>query len=347
MVSKAQRITLYSVLITASIGQIIAGSLSASSYEPWWSVVNPANSPQVYFASISAFVALLTFIWSIILLCFNDAPFSKHPLTRVRAHLYSLVGVAAAWLVLSVLLSSQFQTVCRSTDIDDPACGTAIASAVISWILFIVAACGAFFIRHSFSDASKYDNITMKDTIDPNREDPALGKERSQGLTALVVLYSFIIAFGIAQVGMGIFAALESRGSFRIDRDDFFPPSVVFASITAVYAMWHWIWSSVLIAYINKPNSTSALTRLGPHFWSAAVSTLVWLALAIGFTTQMPYNCQFEVYSDGLMYVWCAANGTAMSLSFVLFFLSAPVAFITGLAANRTGSYEGRLRETI
>lgn len=46
MFTKAQRITLYSLLLTASVGQIIAGALSASSYEPWWSLVDPAKAPQ-------------------------------------------------------------------------------------------------------------------------------------------------------------------------------------------------------------------------------------------------------------------------------------------------------------
>ncbi|KAK0457792.1 uncharacterized protein EV420DRAFT_478650 [Desarmillaria tabescens] len=118
-------------------------------------------------------------------------------------------------------------------------------------------------------------------------------------------------------MGWGIFAAISNRGV------GFYSVSVqtVFGSIAGFVALFNWIWASVLLSYNYRPDSRHALTGAKAHLVSYATLTVVWLILSICLTEQLPYQCNFEIYSDGDASMWYVADSLVAGMGWILMIL--------------------------
>lgn len=92
---------------------------------------------------------------------------------------------------------------------------------------------------------------------------------------------------------MGVFAGLAQNGSTRdgppvqsqlcsfndwdIDLLIHTQTLVIFGFLAVGFAMFSWIWASVLLAYNDRPSSTARLATVRTHLISAIVLVVVWL----------------------------------------------------------------------
>ncbi|THU89432.1 hypothetical protein K435DRAFT_865272 [Dendrothele bispora CBS 962.96] len=148
-----------------------------------------------------------------------------------------------------------------------------------------------------------FDIPPLAETDQDSKEYPAVTGWR-------IALYSFVLAFAVfLDVLAPLDAALNSERRFM----------TIFASIVSVFSLLTWIWTSILLSRLNRPQSSSILTLASVHFYTFVSLTIVWLALGIMLATQTPYECDLESPSDGLASFWCGLAGTNISLSFIEF----------------------------
>ncbi|KAF9484847.1 hypothetical protein BDN70DRAFT_872117 [Pholiota conissans] len=128
-------------------------------------------------------------------------------------------------------------------------------------------------------------------------------------LTLRTTFYSLTLALAFCNQAFGIYLCVVDTGYFS-------PNSWIFSIILTIFCFLTWIWASVLLAFNNRPTSTHALARASSHFYSFLLLTPIHLAIGIMVLSQIHYNCNTILYSDGEP-DGCGTGATAGSLSIV------------------------------
>ncbi|KAH0587434.1 hypothetical protein H2248_006223 [Termitomyces sp. 'cryptogamus'] len=98
------RTTLYSLALALGFFQNIITIFTA---------VSDGFAPYMHiFAGIGAGWALLTWVWTSVLLSYNNRPFSSHGLVRSFTHFVSFVILTIGWFGLAIMLGTQFPLQC-------------------------------------------------------------------------------------------------------------------------------------------------------------------------------------------------------------------------------------------
>ncbi|KAF9257269.1 hypothetical protein L218DRAFT_1006335 [Marasmius fiardii PR-910] len=120
--------------------------------------------------------------------------------------------------------------------------------------------------------------------------------------TVCVTLYGIIIALAICVCAIGVALVVDEGTSLFVG--DLSEPTP-FESLletrlsltertgitAAVVAFITWIWTSVLLAWIDKPHATSGLAISLPHFVSFIIMSLAWLAVGAANLSTTPFFC--------------------------------------------------------
>ncbi|KAK0457791.1 uncharacterized protein EV420DRAFT_478649 [Desarmillaria tabescens] len=96
LMSCSMRTGLYSTILSLSVlqtGVALTGAVfhRDTNRRPWVT--------QTIFESFTTFFAVVTTVWTCILLCNNTKPHSKHLFARFITHIYSLGMLTIIWLV--------------------------------------------------------------------------------------------------------------------------------------------------------------------------------------------------------------------------------------------------------
>ncbi|KAF9484844.1 hypothetical protein BDN70DRAFT_928089 [Pholiota conissans] len=126
--------------------------------------------------------------------------------------------------------------------------------------------------------------------------------------TLRTTFYSLSLALAFCNQGFGLFLGITV---------DLSPHQWIFSIILASVCFLTWIWSSVLLAYNNRPTSTHALTSARAHFYSFLPLVPIFFAVGIMILSQIHFNCHTKEFSDGEADGWCGAGATAGSLSII------------------------------
>ncbi|KAF9556079.1 hypothetical protein CPC08DRAFT_711472 [Agrocybe pediades] len=134
-------------------------------------------------------------------------------------------------------------------------------------------------------------------------------------------LYSLIIVCVIIETGFAIFTALMNG---------FAPLPFIFGPITATFSILTLVWTSVLLAFNNRPTSEHTLTRARIHFRSMLCMAVIFVACAIMYSTQLPPDCNTQQPdgSDGWSGLWCGFDSTVGTLAYIIAILSSAAAFV-------------------
>lgn len=105
----------------------------------------------VVFGWITGISAFFTFIWSAVLLGFQNKPGSSHPFTRIGFHLVSFYIFATWYFVTGVVLTSYIRWECDPRKYvpgeSFPGCEIAAPTIAVNWIVYIFSMAAAVFIQ--------------------------------------------------------------------------------------------------------------------------------------------------------------------------------------------------------
>ncbi|GLB39601.1 hypothetical protein LshimejAT787_0701110 [Lyophyllum shimeji] len=104
--SFALRTTFYSLTLAFGVFQTIVACMNTI-----FSEYGFAPFMQI-FAGITLGWATITWIWTSVLLSYNNRPLSSHGLTRALPHFASFTVFAVGWLALTIMLGQQFPLQC-------------------------------------------------------------------------------------------------------------------------------------------------------------------------------------------------------------------------------------------
>ncbi|CAL1700449.1 unnamed protein product [Somion occarium] len=108
----------------------------------------------------------------------------------------------------------------------------------------------------------------------------AAGMKRSTAIRLILFL-------SVSDVVFGLFNAFTS-----------YPLPAVASFLAVACALVMVIWSSVLLAYNNKPASSHCLCRFAAHAISMTVFAPIWFILAILLSTNTSTNCAVDLRFD-------------------------------------------------
>ncbi|KAF9045045.1 hypothetical protein BJ165DRAFT_129808 [Panaeolus papilionaceus] len=94
-----------------------------------------------------------------------------------------------------------------------------------------------------------------------------------------------------------------------------------FGGVAGVFAVVTWVWSSILLWYLNRPMKTFFLSRKKPHLVTFLTLGVIWIALASMLSSQLPSQCRFGIDSDGEAEMWCIVDSISAGIGFILAFL--------------------------
>ncbi|KAF5388649.1 hypothetical protein D9757_004815 [Collybiopsis confluens] len=280
----------------------------------------------------SAFAAI-TWVWSAVLLSYNNQPHLLHALTQARAHFISFVVFAALWLGIMVLSEIPFVCQYRFDDqgYNSSSCGLTITTGGLGLILSALSALAAISVYYS---SRPYGGVFEAQLASQADDVGTIAhKRRSSALDCRIACYSLLLTLGIGLDIVGpLNIPLNSQRHFMLQ----------FSSVATAFALFTWVWSCVLLTFNECPNSSHILTRISVHFFSVVAFGVVWLAFGIMFASELKYECDFTRDSDGLASTWCAFDGTLTGLSFSMSLLAG----ITAALIYRKGSaWNGNISE--
>ncbi|PBK99132.1 hypothetical protein ARMGADRAFT_1025421 [Armillaria gallica] len=89
----------------------------------------------------------------------------------------------------------------------------------------------------------------------------------------------------------------------------------IFESFTTFFAVVTTTWMCTLLFNNAKPHSTHLFARFITHIYSLGFLTIIWLALALMLSPQLPYNCDYTIIPDAPEDKWCSLNATSVTLA--------------------------------
>ncbi|PPQ76002.1 hypothetical protein CVT24_006559 [Panaeolus cyanescens] len=147
------------------------------------------------------------------------------------------------------------------------------------------------------------------------------------------VFYSLVLGFGVVQTIISSFCGIF---------DGFSDLRLLFGRIALGVSVPTWVWTSVLLAYHNRPLQSHIFTKKTLHLISFVLFAIVWLVIGIVLLTQAPTECDFERYSDGLAGIWCGFTAATGTGGLVLAILCATTAvFVHRSQASEEGNIAG------
>lgn len=152
---------------------------------------------------------------------------------------------------------------------------------------------------------------------------------RTMSLKSRITFYSLTLSFSCFQIVFGLVSSFFSG---------FSPYLYIFGKIAGGLAVISLVWTSVLLAYNNRPLSTYALTKSAIHLYSFTVLSITWLAVGIMVSTQAHYECNFTRYSDGEAGVWCGMTVTSGGIAFLTAVFAAVSAALVHRAAGKSAA---------
>ncbi|KAF9458253.1 hypothetical protein BDZ94DRAFT_114950 [Collybia nuda] len=158
------RTTLYSLTLAFALCGSIFGYIS--------SFMDGFSPYLIIFGKISGSVATVTWIWTSVLLSYQNRAYSTHWLTRSSVHFYSFVVFAIIWLGLGIMLSTQVSRECDFKTASDGLayswCGLSATASVLAFLISLMSIPTALLIYVTAweSGAGLEVNVAQADTPD-------------------------------------------------------------------------------------------------------------------------------------------------------------------------------------
>ncbi|KAK7468384.1 hypothetical protein VKT23_002900 [Stygiomarasmius scandens] len=358
------RKTLYGLILALGIGQTVLSAFSA----PFMTFDQLSRSFAVEFQSLSSVVAFLTWVWTSVLLSYNNKPRLSHPLTTCLPHFISFGIFSMLWIAIGIMLLSQERYLCHLSDsLDGNApglCGLGISTGVIGLVLGMLSGLTSYLIYSTASKTTKTHSMgfweSLKKTklqaqdgfdIPPIAETDPDSKEMPAVMGWRIALYSLVLAFGVfLDVISPMNAGINSERRF----------TTIFTIISSIFSALTWIWTSILLSRLSRPQSSSILTRTSVHFYTFALLTPIWIgespvlrlilatvlmfetAIGIMLASQTPWECDLDHDSDGLAPLWCGLIGTNIALSFAVAIFCGSTAIVLWASMNNMSGNIGQ-----
>ncbi|ESK90920.1 hypothetical protein Moror_16421 [Moniliophthora roreri MCA 2997] len=289
-IPRSVRMSLYGFILATGICQtVIASYLAAYSWRDQKDL-DYARHYLPYFSVVAAVLGMMSWIWTSVLLSYNNKPLSSRRLAFVLPHVISFLIMAVLWLAVGIMFLTDLRYSCTSgvgsEGLFQAWCGLGATVGALALLLCLLSTGTTFSVYwvakksgglHCKLLAQDGDLIYLHKTqVGPM---PSATKVRT-------TLYSVILVFGLAQNILACFATVFSNfvAGDRI-------PSVVFGSLATLTSLLTWILASVLLSYNRRPFITRNLTKASTHFGVYTALSLLWLAIMIMFLTQVRVNC--------------------------------------------------------
>ncbi|KAH8093968.1 hypothetical protein BXZ70DRAFT_1010290 [Cristinia sonorae] len=114
------------------------------------------------------------------------------------------------------------------------------------------------------------------------------------------IIYSHLLFVAVCEFVFALMVPL--LGGFP-ELDQFL---LIYGFTAMTLAILQMIWIAVLLAFNNRPNSMSILSRTSTHVYSFVVLSAVSAALFFPFLYPLRTQCDMNRHSDGLAGIWCA-----------------------------------------
>ncbi|KAG7094540.1 hypothetical protein E1B28_005368 [Marasmius oreades] len=169
-----------------------------------------------------------------------------------------------------------------------------------------------------------------------------------------VTLYGIIIGLAICVNAIAVVIiddleeAIDAFTNFGIPLPGF-GSGVRFGIVACVVGFLTWVWTSVLMAWNDKPYSEGGLALSLTHFISFIVMSLIWFAIAIMHFVETAVPCQgstFEFDGDYVVYSspsWCGETSVVGALSLVISILSGATALFILVSSRKVGGLQTKL----
>ncbi|RDB17194.1 hypothetical protein Hypma_001845 [Hypsizygus marmoreus] len=144
MSSKA-RTTFYSLTLAAAVLETAFGFLAAFTVQ--------VSLYMWIFTLMSGIASGITWIWVSVLLSYNNRPLSSHTLARASTHFISFVVFTAAWLAISIMITTQLPAECNfETSYDGLVyawCAFSSVALAFSWLTCIFSAVSTLLVHRA------------------------------------------------------------------------------------------------------------------------------------------------------------------------------------------------------
>ncbi|KAK0218177.1 hypothetical protein IW262DRAFT_1121188 [Armillaria fumosa] len=130
-------------------------------------------------------------------------------------------------------------------------------------------------------------------------------------------LYSTILTLSVLQTGITLTGAIFHRDTNRRS----WVTQTIFESFTTFFAVVTAMWMCTLLFHNAKPHSTHLFTQFMTHIYSLGSLTIIWFALALMLSPQLPYNCDYTIIPpppDTPEDKWCSLNATSVTLACII-----------------------------
>ncbi|KAG7094531.1 hypothetical protein E1B28_005360 [Marasmius oreades] len=306
MGARTARTTLYSIILGLSIcvnGLAIALAVVVSSDVDYPSYGSPSISRSrsrlllahshfaVRFGIVAAVVAPLTWIWTSVLLAWNNKPRSNSGLAISLTHFISFIIMSLLWFAVAILLLTETRYSCSAIyapgsylgNVLAVWCGMTSSIGALSLVISILCGATALVILLTCRKAGGlYAKLVASDGSEHAESALQPMKHATRVRTAL---YSLILVFGLAINGVTPVSAILTIYETVYETDEGLSylggADTAFMAIAFFCALFTWIWASVLLAYHRRIKSTDTITRASAHCISTMVLSIVWLVLGI------------------------------------------------------------------
>ncbi|KAK0189136.1 hypothetical protein F5146DRAFT_1123106 [Armillaria mellea] len=150
-------------------------------------------------------------------------------------------------------------------------------------------------------------------------------------------LYSTILTLSVLQTGIALAGAVFHRDTNRRS----WVTQTIFESFTTFFAVVTATWMCTLLFNNTKPHSTHLFARFITHIYSLGSLTIIWLALALMLSPQLPYNCDYAIIPpppDTPEDKWCSLNATSVTLASMICVFCGVTTYLVLRSSRRTAS---------
>ncbi|SJL03445.1 uncharacterized protein ARMOST_06800 [Armillaria ostoyae] len=148
-------------------------------------------------------------------------------------------------------------------------------------------------------------------------------------------LYSTILTLSVLQAGIALTGAIFHRDTNRRS----WVTQTIFESFTTFFAVVTAMWMCTLLFNNAKPHSTHLFARFITHIYSLGLLTIIWLALALMLSPQLPHNCDYYALPpDTPEDKWCSFNATSMALACMICVFCGVTTYLVLRSSRRTAS---------